>query len=162
MGATPWWFPSKTAGGAMNADRLVLPIPEGVHWSEVQPMRIPGLQMQKALPAVKKTVMRKVMVQPPRKPPAPTTIASSGLWFAPEPVEVEEEVEVIEKPAQPAVKVTPTAVAFVRELRDRWLEQVNAEPELLLERPRYEVARAPPARVRRALEAAPPKLLAAA
>ena len=28
---TPWWFPSKTAGGSIREDRIVLPIPPGTH-----------------------------------------------------------------------------------------------------------------------------------
>jgi hypothetical protein len=40
--ATPWWFPSQTTGGAMNAARIVLPIPPGTHWSDAKPMILPG------------------------------------------------------------------------------------------------------------------------
>jgi N-acetylglutamate synthase-like GNAT family acetyltransferase len=35
---TPWWFPAKTEGGAMNADRIVFPIPPGLHWSDEMPV----------------------------------------------------------------------------------------------------------------------------
>ena len=35
---TPWWFPAKTDGGAMREDRIVLPIPPSVHWSDEMPM----------------------------------------------------------------------------------------------------------------------------
>jgi hypothetical protein len=38
---TPWWFPSKTEAGAMNADRIVLPIPPGKHWSDDLPLLLP-------------------------------------------------------------------------------------------------------------------------
>ena len=31
---TPWWFPSETKGGLLQADRLVFPIPPGVHWRD--------------------------------------------------------------------------------------------------------------------------------
>ncbi len=33
---TPWWFPSKTAGGSIREDRIVLPIPPGTHWSDAK------------------------------------------------------------------------------------------------------------------------------
>ena len=33
---TKWWYPFQTNGGAIRADRIVLPIPPGVHWSEVR------------------------------------------------------------------------------------------------------------------------------
>ena len=39
--ATPWWYPSATGGGAIREDRLVLPIPEGQHWSEARPQVLP-------------------------------------------------------------------------------------------------------------------------
>ena len=32
---TPWWYPSQTGGGVIRADRLVFPIPTGVHWKDV-------------------------------------------------------------------------------------------------------------------------------
>jgi hypothetical protein len=39
---TPWWFPSKTAGGSIREDRIVLPIPPGTHWSDAKPLIFPG------------------------------------------------------------------------------------------------------------------------
>jgi hypothetical protein len=35
---TPWWFPAKTDQGAMREDRLVLPIPPGLRWSDPMPV----------------------------------------------------------------------------------------------------------------------------
>ncbi|MGI9013707.1 MAG: GNAT family N-acetyltransferase [Phycisphaerales bacterium] len=40
---TPYWFPSRTSGGAMRADRIVLPMPPGSHWSDVKPLILPGI-----------------------------------------------------------------------------------------------------------------------
>jgi N-acetylglutamate synthase-like GNAT family acetyltransferase len=34
---TPWWFPSKTSGGAIGEERLVLPIPPGTRWHDEMP-----------------------------------------------------------------------------------------------------------------------------
>jgi len=42
-GGTPWWFPSKTTGGAIREDRIVLPIPPGTHWSDAKPLLLPGM-----------------------------------------------------------------------------------------------------------------------
>ena len=42
-GATPFWFPSLTSGGAIREGRLVIPIPPGTHWSDAKPMIIPGV-----------------------------------------------------------------------------------------------------------------------
>ncbi|XAL98306.1 hypothetical protein OT109_11920 [Phycisphaeraceae bacterium D3-23] len=44
-GATPWWFPSQTGGGAMREDRIVLPIPPGTHWSDAKPAVLPGVDV---------------------------------------------------------------------------------------------------------------------
>ncbi|MGC4031702.1 MAG: GNAT family N-acetyltransferase [Tepidisphaeraceae bacterium] len=38
---TPWWYPAKTEGGEMREDRLVFPIPPGVHWRDVLPVVLP-------------------------------------------------------------------------------------------------------------------------
>ncbi len=38
---TAWWYPSITGSGAIREDRLVLPIPEGQHWSDARPMVLP-------------------------------------------------------------------------------------------------------------------------
>ncbi len=32
---TPYWYPFQTSSGAIRADRLVFPIPPGVHWKDV-------------------------------------------------------------------------------------------------------------------------------
>jgi len=40
---TPWWYPSKTSGGSIREDRIVLPVPLGTHWSDVRPMILPAL-----------------------------------------------------------------------------------------------------------------------
>jgi hypothetical protein len=42
-------------------------------------------------------------------------------------------------------KNDPRLIAAARELRDRWLEQVNAEPSLLVSAGKYDVARLPAA-----------------
>ena len=38
---TPWWFPSETTGGMMDASRIALPIPPGMHWTDALPRLIP-------------------------------------------------------------------------------------------------------------------------
>jgi hypothetical protein len=50
---TPYWCPSKTDGGHMREDRIVLPIPPGVHWKDEMPVLLPTAgvaEVQKALP----------------------------------------------------------------------------------------------------------------
>jgi N-acetylglutamate synthase-like GNAT family acetyltransferase len=55
---TKWWYPCKTEGGALGADRIVFPIPPGVHWSEVTAPEIPGAKaaptLRLRLPAPKR------------------------------------------------------------------------------------------------------------
>jgi len=49
-----------------------------------------------------------------------------------------------ERPARqpkPEAKYDPALVAAARELRDRWLERVNADPSALSSRGKYDVAR---------------------
>ena len=36
-----WWMPSKTGAGSIGEDRIVLPIPEGVHWQDEMPVLLP-------------------------------------------------------------------------------------------------------------------------
>jgi hypothetical protein len=33
---TKWWYPFKTENGALRADRIVFPIPQGTHWKDVR------------------------------------------------------------------------------------------------------------------------------
>jgi hypothetical protein len=134
--STPWWFPSETSSGAIRENRIVLPIPPGTHWSDAKPLVLPGMELgggtAKHLPAPKKPRIKVVKVEPISR----TSIASGGLRFAnPKPVEV-----VVEKPKrEKQTKNDPRLVAAARELRDRWLEQVNANP--LLSCGKYEVSR---------------------
>jgi hypothetical protein len=39
---TPYWFPFETKGGLMAESRVVLPIPPGKRWDEVEPVVFPG------------------------------------------------------------------------------------------------------------------------
>jgi len=141
---TPWWFPSETSGGAVRENRIVLPIPPGTHWSEAKPLVLPGLEVgesaAKALPTagvpakkVRKAKKELVVVNP-------RAISAGGLRFAATaPSVIEEKVEVKEKKA--AVKNDPRLVAAARELKDRWLEQVNGGLYLPEARGKYEVSR---------------------
>ncbi len=133
---TPWWFPSETSSGAIRENRIVLPIPPGTHWSDAKPIILPGMEMDgdgtKQLPAPKRPRVKVAKVEPIKQ----SVIASGGLRFAdPKPV-----ASPIEKPKpEPKRKNDPRLVAAARELRDRWLEQVNRNP--LLSCARYDVTR---------------------
>ena len=163
---TPWWFPSKTDGGALRADRIALPIPPGTHWSEARPLVLPGSgeEEAKALPGPRRRVKRATKLARPVEVPK----AMNGMRFAipkpGEPAAVAEE-QVVEKPKREKVRCDPRLVEAARELRDRFLERVNAEPWLLEGEAKYEVGRALSGRRREedvALPAANVRLLPAA
>ena len=66
---TPWWYPYQTTGGAIRADRLVFPIPAGVHWSDVEATAVPAVGGGDALALppvrkVKKSQVPKAAVDP--------------------------------------------------------------------------------------------------
>lgn len=137
--STPWWFPSETSGGAVRENRIVLPIPPGTHWSEAKPLVLPGMEIGesavKALPAkrVRKAKKELVVLKP-------SAIGSGGLRFgAIQPSVIEEKVVAKEK--KPAVKNDPRLVAAARELKDRWLEQVNGGLYLPMANGKYDVSR---------------------
>lgn len=133
---TPWWYPSETTGGSMAAARLALPIPPGVHWSEVMPIVLPGME---------EDGRSEISDRSPQPAKGAAVTRSSGLKFG---VVAE---PVIEKPAEekpkevrvkkPKAKNDPRLVAAARELRDRWLEQMNGGERLIEQAGKYDVAR---------------------
>lgn len=147
---TPWWFPSQTTSGSIREDRLVFPIPPGVHWRNAMPIVLPGTESQQAKrigDAKRKPRTTK------RAPVEPECISSGGLRMACGQSAPTEKPK--REPRQKA-KNDPRLVAAARELRDRWLERVNAGE--LRSEGKYDVSRS--------LENHPqtdaPKLLAAA
>jgi hypothetical protein len=132
---TPYWFPSKTDGGMMREDRIVLPIPPNVHWTDPMPILIP--EVQKALPEPRKE--RSGRMPKPQKPRAQvqTRQPLRGLSFAPVKPVVEKPKSA--KPKREKVKADPKHVAAARELRDRYLEQFNSG--LILPAGKYAVGR---------------------
>ncbi|MGC4031568.1 MAG: hypothetical protein QM754_07515 [Tepidisphaeraceae bacterium] len=163
---TPWWFPSKTAGGSIREDRIVLPIPPGTHWSDAKPM---------ILPAAPESVERGLLIgeKKPRAPKRPSTIEipqtpsvirRNGLMFdIPQPGEPLPEAKPTKvtkaKPEKVKRVCDPRLVSAARELRDRWLEEINATP--LLPGGKYEVSRAMEDRTHLRIESLPQKVLAA-
>jgi GNAT superfamily N-acetyltransferase len=160
---TPYWFPSQTKSGAIREDRLVLPIPPGTHWRDAKPLVLPGMIVEperpKILPggapiiprpeqprvsvAKKMAIMRSQSKHLKGLPPGKAAVVtSSGLRY----IERGDYVPEVEPPkpkriAKPRAKNDPKLIAAARELRDRWLEQVNNDPSLLLSRGKYEVSK---------------------
>lgn len=122
---TPSWFPAETSGGALKENRLVLPIPPGTHWSDAKPAILPGMENVNALPpgeAEKKPRARKEKaIKPPAGRPR------GGLWFGAAPGSAEAKAAAkAAKPKREKFKNDPKMVEAARELRDRYIEQINA------------------------------------
>jgi hypothetical protein len=142
---TPYWFPSQTSSGSIREDRLVFPIPPGTHWSDAKPIILPALSAadgrgaaddtQKQLPS-----SRKKNPKAPAVPPS--TIAAGGLRFAAM-KETAIELQSVSRERSPRQKVKndPRFVAAARELRDRWLERVNADTSASLAHAKYDISR---------------------
>jgi N-acetylglutamate synthase-like GNAT family acetyltransferase len=150
---TPWWFPAKTEGGAMREDRLVFPIPPGMHWSDEMPVLRPAEYAQertaKALPDERESKPRlpkkffdapptngtkhgpRQFANPPSKSP-PAAAPSVPLSSIPT-------KKIREK--KPKMKPDPELVAKARELRDRWLEHVNSGAMPIESMGKYDVTR---------------------
>ena len=72
--ATPWWFPSQTTSGAFREDRLVFPIPVGMHWRDPMPVVLPPLPEAPTAPAGPLTLPGGALVRP--RPERPTVSAA--------------------------------------------------------------------------------------
>jgi hypothetical protein len=127
---TPYWFPSQTAGGSIREDRLVLPIPPGTHWSDAKPIVLPAREQLPGKTERKVAQKKKAMTR---------TTLGAPLWFVP-PAEAEAQVEKVKAPRTKR-KNDPKLIAAARELRDRWLERVNADPSVLESGGKYDVSR---------------------
>ena len=156
--STPWWFPAQTGGGSIREDRLVLPIPPGTHWSDAKPLVLPGQEREAEEShaegaKIAKRERRKAAVAV-KKPPMTGTV---GVRFGPPPTSGmsppaaqaplnDSTAEKREKTAKPVRKNDPKLVAAARELRDRYLEEVNCGRHAL-DAPgqKYDVTRALPA-----------------
>ncbi|MFT3787561.1 MAG: GNAT family N-acetyltransferase [Tepidisphaeraceae bacterium] len=134
--STPWWFPSQTSGGSIREDRIVLPIPPGVRWSEAKPIVLPGTAPALEAEPTKRLPGPRVRVKKPER----VGIAEGGLRF------VQPQADAGPKPKREPRRVAkndPQMVAAARELRDRWLEHVNAQDEAIgSTQAKYELGRA--------------------
>ena len=139
--AINWWFPSKTDSGAMNEDRIVLPIGPGMHWRDVRPMIIPttsGGILPEAIQGPTTPTTSTTRVKRPKFVRQPLM---GGLRFAPKVVEAEVKAEPRKRAKKPKVKIDAKFVAASRELRDRYLEEVNERGFKLTSNGKYELTR---------------------
>lgn len=134
---TPYWFPSQTMGGAVREGRIVLPIPPDTHWRDAKPAVLPGLpanteaerlQLEDSGGDQEKKSRRASGGRKKAKPvqvQSRNSISAGGLRFGPPP-EVKQAEEAKEKKPKMRYKNDPQYVAAARELRDRYIEQINA------------------------------------
>ena len=153
QGGTKWWYPAKTDQGAMREDRLVLPIPPGLHWSDEMPV------LKSAAPERPRERKRSEHAGSRREGrPAGSHAEATGDAVrdprARSPVggrrrlsaKVDPKPETkLAKPARPKERIDPAMVARARELRDRWLEHVNSGAMVMEEAGKYDVTRVFPA-----------------
>ncbi len=129
---TPYWFPSETQGGAVKENRLVLPIPPGTHWSDAKPAVLPGMENVNVLPpgAADPSVKKSRAAKSAPKVLKPIGRPAGGLWFAPAPPAKgspeAKAAQKAEKPKREKFQNDPKMVEAARELRDRYIEQINA------------------------------------
>jgi len=152
---TPYWFPAETSGGALRENRIVLPIPPGIHWSEVRTAILPQCQRADAeegvpplplQPQPREKRERKAKGTP--KVVRPAGRPAGGLWFAPpspgagapSPLTPLPRGEGKNKP-RVKLKNDPKYVAAARELRDRYLEEMNSGRLLPAREAKYDVSR---------------------
>jgi hypothetical protein len=135
---TPWWFPSQTGGGAIREDRLVLPIPPGLTWSDEMPVLLPidhsPLPTEpKRLPGPRAKKLREIR-------PGPCRINMSRLNIGADIGPARKARKTGRSPRAKA-KHDPKHIAAARELRDRYLEQVNDQNLRFEPHGKYEVSR---------------------
>ncbi len=123
----------------------MLPIPPGTHWSDAKPLILPGNPDEaKQLPDGSTTGPKRAAVKKPKIVETPAPIRRNGLRFdipkQGEPLPKTKSTKELKPKAERIKRICdPRLVASARELRDRWLEQVNATP--LVGNGKYEVSR---------------------
>jgi len=141
--ATPWWFPAKTDSGAMREDRLVFPIPPGLHWSDEMPVlkvTNPNPKQIRSANAAPPAPLK----APPLPPPRRVQFGSRPTRSMPQPPPATENPKPRTKPPAdkpPAAKIDPKLITGARELRDRYLEHINSPGNDPAPKMKYEVSR---------------------
>lgn len=160
---TPYWYPFQTNSGAIRQDRLVFPIPPGVDWREVRAVELActeprasasGRPLLKAGSETRKrqATGRHLQITPPGKVgifvggrikyvdrPGSSRVHAAETTA---PQGQENPAKKTGREKAPPPKFDPKHLSAARELRDRWLERVNASEGSLLPRGKYEMGRA--------------------
>jgi hypothetical protein len=155
---TKWWYPFQTSGGAIRQDRIVLPIPPGVHWKDVKAIELEGANVARAsrprLAAPRKKNAGETPA--PRVGPGPGMVGilvGGRIKYVPRPGYVAPAPAVAlpvppgsdkkrrRQENAPKPKFDPKILAKARELRDRWVEHVHSGELLIEGAGKYDVVR---------------------
>src|SRR5439155_19340694 len=123
---TKWWYPFQTNGGAIREDRLVFPIPAGTHWKDVQAVAIEKFE-QRRLKDESSTLHPSSLARAAKPARRPGLAPMGGFRFQSEAPQLAKAPRA-KKPKACAAKIDPRYLKAARELRDRYLEHVNADP----------------------------------
>jgi hypothetical protein len=148
---TPYWYPCATNAGSLRADRVVLPIPPGKNWCDAMPILLPDVPVERpadAKPALPGKAVRVQTGARRRGKRVRPSMASHGLRFsvaaapqAPLAATAGEGKTTRKKMAAGRLRFDPKHIAAARELRDRYLEEVNSGRLELSARGKYDVGR---------------------
>ena len=168
-GSTPWWYPSQTGGGQIREDRVVLPIPAGQGWRDLRPTVLPargdeGPEYEEVVPesparraypdGVTEDEQGRlwrgdVQLMTHEMARSAQGVGPGGMFFQPPGVEL---VRELPKPRAVRRKAKrkrakgehdPRLLGWARDLRDAYLDHVNADALLLPGAAKYDVGRAP-------------------
>jgi len=150
---TPFWYPKETSNGAMSAARLILPIPPGAQWREVELPRVLPIGAGSDGRALVGPVTPAALAAGarPKRLALPGGVAATTMSPSEYAARLREKSKHLQPrgPVSPAIagrqsaapimkalpaekvvkeraKNLPEHVAAAREIRDRWLEQMNA------------------------------------
>jgi hypothetical protein len=133
----------------------VLPIPPGTHWSDAKPIVLPGASGVEGLGTPAEGSTQRLALPDANRPrssrrPAakkngaekpPTLLRGFHFASTAQPQVAAAAAVKPERKKRPQVKNDPKYVAAARELRDRWLEHVNAGETIVLAQGKYDVSR---------------------
>jgi hypothetical protein len=169
----PYWYPHQTRGGSIREERLIFPLTPGESWESAKPVVLPEdcrkpaelvaaeakqlamskaekrerakrrrEQKQAADEAVRPTY-RTVVIHGRPKKVLVRTDPTQTVTVAKQPEADEAETPRKPRESKKTMKFERNAVAFCRELRDRWQRRVAEEPWMLEANAaaKYEVAR---------------------
>src|SRR5205085_4109389 len=124
---------SQTSAGSIREDRLVLPIPPGTHWRDVLPMVLPTAGVLPEAERESRACLPGMKNKDTGEAPVPRAPTRRYVRFGPPSAKPEPAVVKVKPKRQKKEKIKndPKFVAAARELRDRWLERVNADPAAL-------------------------------